>query len=73
MASIEIPWRSLSPDGLNGVIEEFVSREGTEYGSQEISLETKVRQVMCQLERGDVVITFDDKEETCSIVQSRNV
>ena len=71
MASIEIPWRSLSPDGLTGVIEEFVSREGTEYGLEDFGLEEKVRQVMCQLERGDVVITFDDKEQTCSIVRSR--
>ena len=67
--STKIPWRSLSPAALKGVIEEFVSREGTEYGEPEVSLEEKVQQVMWQLEKGDVMITFDDQEQTCSIVQ----
>ena len=69
MVSTKIPWRSLSPAALKGVIEEFVSREGTEYGETEVSLEEKVQQVMWQLEKGDVMITFDDQEQTCSIVQ----
>ena len=73
MVSTKIPWRSLSPAALNGVIEEFVSREGTEYGETEVSLEEKVQQVMWQLEKGDVMITFDDQEQTCSIVQLGDV
>jgi len=71
--STKIPWRSLSPEALKGVIEEFVSREGTEYGETEVSLEEKVQQVMWQLEKGDVMITFDDQEQTCSIVQLEDV
>ena len=73
VASIQIPWQSLSPAALNGVIEEFVSREGTEYGAQEVSLETKCRQVMRQLEKGDVIITFNDEAQSCSIVSSREL
>ena len=73
MASIQILWQSLSPAALNGVIEEFVSREGTEYGAQEVSLETKYRQVMRQLEKGDVIITFNDEDQSCSIVSSREL
>ena len=73
MVSTKIPWRSLSPAALKGVIEEFVSREGTEYGETEVSLEEKVQQVMWQLEKGDVMITFDDQEQTCSIVQLGDV
>ena len=73
MVSTKIPWRSLSPAALKGVIEEFVSREGTEYGETEVSLEEKVQQVIWQLEKGDVMITFDDQEQTCSIVQLGDV
>lgn len=73
MVTTKIPWRSLSPAALKGVIEEFVSREGTEYGQSEVSLEKKVQQVMWQLEKGDVMITFDDQEQTCSIVQLGDV
>ena len=30
-----IPHRLLSPDALRGVIETFVTREGTDYGAQD--------------------------------------
>lgn len=73
MANIQIPWRSLSEDALNGVIEEFVSREGTEYGAEDISLEAKCRQVIRQLEKGDVVITYNDEDLSCSIVPARDI
>ena len=36
-----IPHRLLSPDALRGVIEAFVTREGTDYGAQEVPLATK--------------------------------
>ena len=29
MTALEIPWRELSCDALQGVIEEFATREGT--------------------------------------------
>lgn len=67
MSSMTIPWQSLSPEALDGVIEEFVTREGTEYGTSEVSLADKCRQVRRQLENGEAVITFDDETHTCSI------
>jgi uncharacterized protein YheU (UPF0270 family) len=63
-----IPYKELSSDILTAVIEDFVSREGTDYGEQESSFTTKVAQVMKQLEAGDAVVTFDAESETCSIV-----
>jgi hypothetical protein len=39
----------LSPEALRGVIEAFVTREGTDYGAQEVPLDTKVCQVRQQL------------------------
>ena len=33
-----VPWSSLSEDALVGIIEDFVTREGTEYGASDISL-----------------------------------
>jgi uncharacterized protein YheU (UPF0270 family) len=63
-----IPYTALSPEVLRGVIEEFVLREGTEYGDGEVSLDTKVLQVMRQLERGDIFVLFDAENESCDIV-----
>lgn len=67
MAQVRIPWDALSHDALVGVIEEFVTREGTEYGRREISLEAKCESILKQLKSGDVVITWDDDTQSCSI------
>ena len=50
-----------------GIIEEFVTREGTEYGESEISLEMKCQEVRQQLRDGEAFITFDEELQTCSI------
>ena len=63
-----IPWDKLSAPALENIIEEFVLREGTEYGASEISLDQKKSDVKRQLERAEVQITFDINTQTCSIV-----
>jgi uncharacterized protein len=65
---MKIPWQSLSQPALIGLIQEFVSREGTEYGIQEIELEAKVTQVMAQLQGDKAEILYDDETQTTSIV-----
>lgn len=52
--------------------EEFVTRDGTDYGEVEISLKTKIAQVLAQLKSGKAVIVFDQKSETCTILSSDN-
>jgi uncharacterized protein YheU (UPF0270 family) len=68
-SGVVVPWDLLSEPALRGVIEEFVTREGTEYGLDEVELETKVAQVRRQLERGEIVVVFDAKTETVGLVQ----
>jgi uncharacterized protein YheU (UPF0270 family) len=63
-----IPHSQISPDALQGLIEEFITREGTDYGEAEFSLVQKVKQVERQLVRGDVVIVFDPTSESVSIL-----
>lgn len=65
---IEIPADMLSADILYGIIEEFILREGTDYGSQEVSLDSKIDQVKRQLTKGDVLITFDPATENCNLL-----
>jgi uncharacterized protein len=62
-----IPHQMLSPEALQGVIEAFVTREGTDYGTQDVSLTTKVWQVRQQLDAGTVVIVYDESTESYSI------
>lgn len=70
---MKIPPDALSPDALRAVIEEFVTREGTEYGDRDVSLDDKVDAVRAQLRDGTAEILFDDETGTCTIapVQKR--
>ena len=63
-----VPASALSPDALDSLIQEFVTREGTDYGLREYSLEEKVQSVRRQLERGEVVIAFDLERESATLV-----
>ena len=62
-----IPHEMLSLEALHGVIEAFVTREGTDYGTQDVSLATKVVQVRQQLDVGTAVIVYDEDSESCTI------
>jgi uncharacterized protein YheU (UPF0270 family) len=65
---LAIPHAELAPETLRAVIESFVLREGTEYGERDVPLETKVQQVLRQLERGDAAIYFDPASESVAVV-----
>ena len=67
MSSHIIPVNKLSPEALQNVINEFISRDGTDYGEMEISPETIFRHVKQKLETGLAVLIFDDKTETTNI------
>jgi len=62
-----IPVNKLSPEALQGVINEFISRDGTDYGEIEVPTETKFRHVKYKLETGLAVLIFDDEIETTNI------
>lgn len=62
-----IPVVKLSSEALHGVIAEFITRAGTDYGEVEASPETKFRQVKEKLENGSAVLLFDDESETTNI------
>ena len=77
---VELSIDQLSTEALRGLVEEYITREGTDYGYStadqdgaadphaEWSLEEKVAQVYRQLESGDARIVFDLEQETASIV-----
>lgn len=70
-APVVVPHTELTPDALQGVIESFVLREGTDYGERDVSFETKVMQVRRQLERREAEIVFDPNTESIDIVVRR--
>lgn len=63
-----IPWQQLSSEALNGLLEEFVSRDGTDYGEVETSLEARVAQVLGKLKTGEAVVLFTESTGEANIV-----
>jgi uncharacterized protein len=68
-----IPHRLLSPEALHGVIEAFVTREGTDYGAQDVLLAIKVMQVRQQLDDGTAVLVYDEDNESCTILPAHQL
>jgi uncharacterized protein len=67
-----IPYEKLSQEALQGLIEEFVTREGTDSGYTKKSLEENVEMVMRQLDKGEAFIVYDETTQTANIV-SKNI
>jgi len=68
---IEIPQDQLNPEIKRAVIEDFITREGTDYGHRDFTLDEKVSQVQRQLDNGEIYIAFDNLTETVTL-SSRN-
>ncbi len=68
MGFVQVPAEQLSQEALDGLMEEFVTRDGTDYGAVETTLEDKRNAVRRQLEDGDVVIVFDPKTQSANII-----
>lgn len=70
---VVVPGAALSQAALHGLIEQFVLREGTEYGARDYTLEEKVARVRQQLDTGKVVIIFSEALGVAEIVPSRDL
>ena len=68
---MKIPLQQLSAEALMGVVDAFILREGTDYGTQEYTLEEKRQRVLRLLERGDAQIHFYPEKEHIDIVMVR--
>ncbi len=65
---VRIRVEALDDETLRALVESFVNREGTDYGRVEQSFESKVGDVMQQLERGEAEIVFDPETESVTIL-----
>ena len=65
---VRIPIAELSADTLTSLLEEFASRDGTDYGAQETPLAHRVEQLRHQLNAGDAVLLFELDEERWDIL-----
>ena len=64
---VEVPIHALQAETLTRVIEEFVLREGTDYGGGDFTFEDKVSEVRRQLEKGKAKLLYDALSDSCTI------
>ena len=65
---VEVPYERLDPETLRNLIQEFVTRDGSDWGDVGGALEDKVGQVMQQLQSRKVKVVFEMKSQTANIV-----
>ncbi|WP_444930426.1 YheU family protein [Microbulbifer sp. SSSA002] len=68
-----IPFEQLDTETLQNLLEEYATREGTEYGEREVELVDKVASLRRQLQSGQVVIWFEPDEETVNLVLAEDL
>ena len=64
---MKIPIDKLEKDLLVSIVEEFVLRDGTDYGAAEIEFDNKVDEVLRKLRTEEYFISFDAVTESCTI------
>ena len=70
--SVIIPPQLLEADTLTRLLEDFVTREGTDNGD-DTPLSVRVERVRRALTRGEAVIVFDPLSEQCQLMLKRDV
>jgi uncharacterized protein YheU (UPF0270 family) len=65
---IEVPYREISADALQGLLEDFVTRQGYDTTEVEQGLEDWVVQVKQQLISGQLSIVFDPVTESVTVL-----
>lgn len=66
--AVEVPYDRLAPDTLRRVAEEFVTRDGTDYGWVEKTLEEKVERLLSLLQRGEARLYYEIASGSINIV-----
>ncbi|MDF3934252.1 YheU family protein [Pseudomonas citronellolis] len=67
-----IPHDLLEAETLENLLEDFVTREGTDNGD-ETPLDTRVERARRALKRGDAVIVFDPESQQCQLMLKSEV
>lgn len=65
---IEICHTLLNKDTLNNLMIDVITREATDYGEFEIQIENKKAELLEKLDKGEAIIVYCTKEETCHII-----
>lgn len=68
-----IPYQQLDETTLNNLIEQYVLREGTDYGEIEFSLQQKTQQVLLQIKNKEIHIIYSELEESVTLISNHEL
>lgn len=68
-----IPHSELNPETLRAVMEDIVTRDGTDYGEFEVPVERKVARLQHLLDSGACFLLYDPQLGTLGIVGKEQV
>lgn len=67
-----IPVNELPAETLQRIAEDFATRDGTDYGEHEFSLEEKTQQLIAQIRSGTVLLSFDNATESLNLITAES-
>ncbi len=67
---VEVPPARLDPGVLQSLLQEYASRDGTDYGERELSLADKERELRRQMNDGALMLLYDSETETWDLLDS---
>lgn len=63
-----IPPEALSIEALDNLMQEFITRDGTDYGDIELTVEQKLASLKPQILAREVLIIYDEASESVNLV-----
>ena len=63
-----VPLQRLETDVLQALLEDYATRDGTDYGERELTTQEKVERLRRQLSAGDLQILYDADSEEWDLV-----
>ena len=68
MATVKIPHTQLSERALQGIIEQYITRDGPDSGHVDMDFNAKAAHVKSLLDSGKAVILYDGDTQSCNIL-----
>ncbi|MCH9691132.1 MAG: YheU family protein [Gammaproteobacteria bacterium] len=68
-----IPYQQLNTETLQNLLEEYATRDGTDYGELEISLPERVSNLRNQLHKQEILIWFEPVEHSINLILATDV
>lgn len=66
-----IPPEKFTEEVLKNLLESYISREGTDYGERELSLEEKVNDLLRNVYLGEALISYDEDSQSVNLISAQ--